>query len=140
PSGGGGQDPLRGQPSTQVRADPAGHHPPRPGLRGRPVYRLVSVRLTGRASPPQEPEELREDADRAAGLAYRLLLRATRVPPTGVTRQALEGALEMIAGYGGGVVEGYPEPADAVPAGFLFHGALSTFEQLGFERDRMIGK
>jgi len=46
----------------------------------------------------------------------------------------------MIAGYGGGVVEGYPEPADAVPAGFLFHGALSTFEQLGFERDRMIGK
>jgi GNAT superfamily N-acetyltransferase len=58
----------------------------------------------------------------------------------GVSRQALEGALEMIAGYGGGVVEGYPEPADAVPAGFLFHGALSTFEQLGFERDRMIGK
>src|SRR5690606_13388667 len=58
----------------------------------------------------------------------------------GVSRQALEGALEMIAGYSGGVVEGYPEPADAVPAGFLFHGALSTFEQLGFERDRMIGK
>lgn len=37
-------------------------------------------------------------------------------------------------------MEGYPEPADAVPAGFLFHGALSTFEALGFVRDRPIGK
>jgi len=27
-----------------------------------------------------------------------------------------------------------------VPAGFLFHGALSTFEKLGFVRDRTIGK
>jgi len=27
-----------------------------------------------------------------------------------------------------------------VPAGFLFNGALSTYERLGFTRDRMIGK
>ena len=27
-----------------------------------------------------------------------------------------------------------------MPAGFLFHGALSTYERLGFERDRKIGK
>jgi len=27
-----------------------------------------------------------------------------------------------------------------VPAGFLFNGALSTFEQHGFVRDRQIGK
>ena len=27
-----------------------------------------------------------------------------------------------------------------MPAGFLYHGALSTFEQLGFTRDRMVGK
>ena len=52
----------------------------------------------------------------------------------------MRGALEIIARNGGGVVEGYPEPAGAVPAGFLFHGALSTFEKLGFARDRMIGK
>lgn len=58
----------------------------------------------------------------------------------GVAKTALAGALELIAALGGGVVEGYPESADAVPAGFLFHGALSTFEQLGFTRDRMIGK
>lgn len=58
----------------------------------------------------------------------------------GVARAALAGAIDLIAGLGGGVVEGYPEPADAVPAGFLYNGALSTYEQLGFTRDRLIGK
>lgn len=58
----------------------------------------------------------------------------------GVATAALAGALELIAGLGGGTVEGYPEPAGAVPAGFLFNGALSTYEALGFTRDRMIGK
>src|SRR6476469_6538572 len=54
----------------------------------------------------------------------------------GVASAALAGALELIAGLGGGTVEGYPEPADAVPAGFLYHGVLSTFEKAGFHRDR----
>jgi GNAT superfamily N-acetyltransferase len=58
----------------------------------------------------------------------------------GVARAALEGAVDLIAGLGGGVVEGYPEPAGSVPAGFLFNGSLSTYEKLGFIKDRMIGK
>ena len=58
----------------------------------------------------------------------------------GVATAGLAGALRLIAGLGGGRVEGYPEDAASVPAGFLFHGALSTFEQLGFTRDRKIGK
>ena len=58
----------------------------------------------------------------------------------GVATAALAGALELIAGLGGGTVEGYPEDAAAVPAGFLWNGALSTYEQLGFARDRKIGK
>lgn len=58
----------------------------------------------------------------------------------GVASAALAGALDLIADLGGGTVEGYPEPADAVPAGFLFNGALSTYEQLGFARTRLIGK
>lgn len=53
---------------------------------------------------------------------------------------ALAGALDLIAGLGGGTVEGYPELADSVPAGFLYHGALSTYDDLGFTRDRKIGK
>jgi GNAT superfamily N-acetyltransferase len=58
----------------------------------------------------------------------------------GVATAALAGALELIAREGGGTVEGYPEDAGSVPAGFLFNGALSTYEQLGFVRDRKIGK
>lgn len=58
----------------------------------------------------------------------------------GVAGAALAGALDLIAGLGGGVVEGYPEDAGSVPAGFLYHGALSTYEQLGFTRTRKIGK
>lgn len=58
----------------------------------------------------------------------------------GVATAALAGALDLIAELGGGRVEGYPEPAAAVPAGFLYHGALSTYEAAGFRRDRQIGK
>lgn len=58
----------------------------------------------------------------------------------GVAAAALAGAIDLIAGYGGGTVEGYPEDAGSVPAGFLYNGALSTYEQLGFVRDRPIGK
>ena len=58
----------------------------------------------------------------------------------GVATAALAGALDLIARLGGGTVEGYPEAAGAVPAGFLFNGALSTYERLGFTRDRKIGK
>jgi hypothetical protein len=58
----------------------------------------------------------------------------------GVAAAAIAGALDLIAAEGGGLVEGYPEDAGSVPAGFLFNGALSTYEQLGFHRDRQIGK
>jgi GNAT superfamily N-acetyltransferase len=58
----------------------------------------------------------------------------------GVASTALAGALDLIAGLGGGVVEGYPEEAAGVPAGFLCNGALSTYEKLGFVQERAIGK
>jgi GNAT superfamily N-acetyltransferase len=58
----------------------------------------------------------------------------------GVATVALAGAVELIATLGGGTVEGYPEAADSVPAGFLFNGALSTYEKIGFVRNRKIGK
>jgi GNAT superfamily N-acetyltransferase len=58
----------------------------------------------------------------------------------GVSAAGLAGALDLIAGLGGGTVEGYPEDAGSVSAGFLYNGALSTYEQLGFARDRKIGK
>ena len=60
----------------------------------------------------------------------------------GVAEAALRGAVEQIGALGGGRVEGYPEDAEGRKASpsFLFNGALSTFERLGFERVRPIGK
>lgn len=59
---------------------------------------------------------------------------------SGAATAALTGALDLISRLGGGRVEGYPEDAGSVPAGFLFNGALSTYEAAGFTRDRKIGK
>lgn len=61
---------------------------------------------------------------------------------SGVAGAAVAGALDLIGRAGGGRVEGYPEETQGrkVTAGFLFNGALSTFERLGFERTRRIGK
>jgi hypothetical protein len=58
----------------------------------------------------------------------------------GVSHAGLVGALDLISGLGGGLVEGYPEDSAAVAAGFLYNGALSTYEKLGFVKDRKIGK
>jgi hypothetical protein len=69
-----------------------------------------------------------------------VLLRRQGAPASGRGAAALAGVLDLIADEGGGTVEGYPEDADAVPAGFLYNGALSTYEKLGFVRDRKIGK
>jgi hypothetical protein len=60
----------------------------------------------------------------------------------GVSRLAVEGALDLIAAAGGGMVEAYPEATAGrkAPGAFLFNGALELFESLGFVRDRPIAK
>src|SRR5256884_4254841 len=56
----------------------------------------------------------------------------------GVATAALAGALDLIACLAGGKVEGFPEAPGPGPAGFLFNGARSTSENLGFVHDRQI--
>jgi GNAT superfamily N-acetyltransferase len=58
----------------------------------------------------------------------------------GVAHAALGGALEQIAAYGGGVVEGYPEETDdrRVSGSFLHTGPMAAFEAHGFTRTRPI--
>lgn len=58
----------------------------------------------------------------------------------GVFTAALSGALDLIGALGGGTVEGYPEPAGVIPAGFLYNGSMKTYEDAGFQRVRKIGK
>ena len=61
---------------------------------------------------------------------------------SGVARVALQGALELIAAAGGGVVEGYPEDTDGkkAKASFLYSTTRSMFEDAGFAFERTKGK
>jgi GNAT superfamily N-acetyltransferase len=60
----------------------------------------------------------------------------------GVARAALEGALDMIASAGGGLVEAISEVTSGREAQgrFLFSATVELFEQYGFERGRQVGK
>lgn len=60
----------------------------------------------------------------------------------GVASLALGGALELIAGLGGGLVESYPELIGGrkVSASFLHNGTVEMFERHGFARTRPLGK
>ena len=60
----------------------------------------------------------------------------------GVAARALEGALELIAGLGGGTVESFPERVEdrKTSGSFLHNATLSMFERQGFERTPQIGK
>ena len=59
----------------------------------------------------------------------------------GVSRVALDGALELIAPAGGGVVEAYPHDIGGkkVSASFLYNGTRTLFEQAGFAYVRSKG-
>ena len=52
----------------------------------------------------------------------------------GVSAIALDGALDLIAAAGGGVVESYPQDTrgEKVSASFLYNGTRSLFERAGF--------
>jgi GNAT superfamily N-acetyltransferase len=60
----------------------------------------------------------------------------------GVAVVAVEGALDLIAKAGGGVVETYPQDTAGkkVSASFLYNATRSTFEQVGFTYERPKGK
>jgi len=60
----------------------------------------------------------------------------------GVARAALEGALDLIAHAGGGLVEAISEVTQGREAvgRFLFSGSVELFEQYGFARVRQVGK
>jgi len=60
----------------------------------------------------------------------------------GIARAALEGALDQIAGLGGGLVEAISEVTTGrqAPGRFLFSATVELFEQYGFERGRQLGK
>jgi GNAT superfamily N-acetyltransferase len=60
----------------------------------------------------------------------------------GIARAALEGALDQIAKFGGGLVEAIPEVTAGREAQgrFLFSATVELFDQYGFTRGRQVGK
>jgi GNAT superfamily N-acetyltransferase len=60
----------------------------------------------------------------------------------GVAAVALDGALNLIARSGGGVVEAYPQDTAGkkIPSSFLYDGTRSMFEKAGFDYERPKGK
>lgn len=59
----------------------------------------------------------------------------------GVAQIALNGALELIALEGGGLVESFPEDASGrkTSGAFLYNATLSIFDRAGFDRIEKIG-
>ena len=60
----------------------------------------------------------------------------------GVAAVALDGALDLIARAGGGVVEAYPQDTAGkkISASFLYNGTRGMFEKAGFDYERPKGK
>ncbi len=61
----------------------------------------------------------------------------------GISALALQGALDLIAKAGGGVVEGYPQDTSdgrRVGNSFLYNGTRSLYERAGFADQRPKGK
>jgi hypothetical protein len=60
----------------------------------------------------------------------------------GVAAVAVQGALDLIAQAGGGVVEAYPQDTAGkkISASFLYSATRSMFEKAGFDYDRPKGK
>ena len=62
---------------------------------------------------------------------------------SGVAREALDGALELIAQAGGGEVVSFPNelvPGKKTSSSFLHNGTRAMFEKAGFTFERLIGK
>jgi hypothetical protein len=61
---------------------------------------------------------------------------------TGVSGEALHGALELIAASGGGTVEGYPHDlpqGKKMSSSFLYNATRSMFQSQGFDYIRPLG-
>jgi GNAT superfamily N-acetyltransferase len=58
---------------------------------------------------------------------------------SGVSAVAIQGALELIAEAGGGVVEAYPHDNGGKRVAVLYNGTRALFERLGFSFDRPKG-
>ena len=87
-------------------------------------------------------KEYEEGLDRPPDYRLTCFFVDKRYRRRGVSALALQGALDLIAKAGGGVVEAYPQDTDGkkITASFLYSVTRSLFEQAGFSYVRPKGK
>ncbi len=95
---------------------------------------------------PAELPNIYHRKEYEAGLAalpdYRVtcLFVDKRYRRQGLTRVALQGAVDLVAAAGGGVVEGYPHDTAGKKVSVLYNGTRRVFEEVGFTYERPKGQ
>ncbi|HTZ92425.1 MAG TPA: GNAT family N-acetyltransferase [Streptosporangiaceae bacterium] len=87
-------------------------------------------------------KEYEAELDRLPDFRLTCFFVARNYRRQGLAELALQGALQLIAEAGGGVVEAYPQDTSGqkVSASFLYNGTRSLFEKAGFSYERAKGK
>jgi len=85
-------------------------------------------------------KEYEADLDRLPDYRITCLFVDKKYRRKGLTAVALQGALDLIAQTGGGVVEGYPHDTEGKKVSVLYNGTRSVFERVGFGYVRPKGR
>ena len=81
-----------------------------------------------------------DEADLTPDYRITCIFTDKRYRRRGVSKLALQGALDLIAQAGGGVVEGYPHDPAGKRVAVLYNGTRAMFEEAGFELVRTKGQ
>ncbi|HEX4471831.1 MAG TPA: GNAT family N-acetyltransferase [Nocardioides sp.] len=81
-----------------------------------------------------------DEADLTPDYRITCIFTDKRYRRRGVAKEALGGALDLIARAGGGVVEGYPHDPAGKRVAVLYNGTRGMFEEAGFELVRTKGQ
>ena len=85
-------------------------------------------------------KEYEADLDRLPDYRITCVFVDRKYRRKGLTAVALQGALDLIAQTGGGVVEGYPHDTEGKKVSVLYNSTRSVFERAGFTYLRPKGK
>jgi hypothetical protein len=109
----------------------------RPAGSGGPNAPWVLIAWCEYGSPEELPniyhrKQYEEELDLVPDYRITCIFVDRRYRQKGLSAVALQGALDLISGAGGGVVEGYPHDAQGKKKSVLYNGTRTLFERAGF--------
>ena len=133
---------VRRESRTQGATRPRGPSPRRAGLRRRRRVGWCQFGSPAELKNIKHRKEYEAELDSLPDYRLTCFFVDKRYRRRGVSALALQGALDLIAKAGGGVVEAYPQDTDGkkITASFLYSVTRSLFEQAGFSYVRPKGK